>query len=312
MNTNNAQWLAERKTGIGGSDCGSIWNENKYKTCYQVWLEKTGQIIAPDISDKLPVWFGKRAEPMILERFEIETGLKVTRNVDNEILKHPDCPFIIGTFDAEGVDPEGNKFIVETKETGDNSAKDWRDGDIPARHILQLYHYLLIGKHYGYKYGYLAVKIGNHDFKAIKITLGELQEALMLQRAKWFWNLVTTMTPPPIEYNNPATTEFIKSKFPMAQNEEIIPTDSQQLDKQVEEYKALHKQIEELKAQKEGIANMFRDFIGDHAGFQTANYKVTNKNRSRDSFDDKKFKEKYPDIYPDFIKTTQYRQIDIR
>ncbi|WP_196802087.1 YqaJ viral recombinase family protein, partial [Clostridium cadaveris] len=41
---NNLDWLKERQKGIGGSDVGAILGVNKWKTPFQVYLEKTEEI----------------------------------------------------------------------------------------------------------------------------------------------------------------------------------------------------------------------------------------------------------------------------
>ncbi|OHX19559.1 hypothetical protein BI344_17800 [Chromobacterium sphagni] len=42
------EWLALRNTGIGGSDAGTVLGINPYKTAYQLYLEKRGEIAADD------------------------------------------------------------------------------------------------------------------------------------------------------------------------------------------------------------------------------------------------------------------------
>ena len=39
-------WLKARNSGIGGSDAGIIVGLNKWKSPFQLWLEKTGQVEA--------------------------------------------------------------------------------------------------------------------------------------------------------------------------------------------------------------------------------------------------------------------------
>ncbi len=39
------EWLEDRKKGIGGSDVGQFLGLNKWKSPYQLWLEKTGQVV---------------------------------------------------------------------------------------------------------------------------------------------------------------------------------------------------------------------------------------------------------------------------
>ena len=50
-------WLRYRTQGIGGSDVSIIAGINPYKSIYQLWLEKTGQI-EPEQTDSEFAHFG--------------------------------------------------------------------------------------------------------------------------------------------------------------------------------------------------------------------------------------------------------------
>ena len=70
----------DRRKFIGGSDTGTIMNVNPWKSQYELWLEKTGQLEPDDISDKLQVWFGTEEEEIVAKRFCLETGKSVRRS----------------------------------------------------------------------------------------------------------------------------------------------------------------------------------------------------------------------------------------
>lgn len=46
-------WLKGRLNGIGGSDASAVVGKNPYKTNIELFEEKTGRRIAPDISESL-------------------------------------------------------------------------------------------------------------------------------------------------------------------------------------------------------------------------------------------------------------------
>ncbi|HFC9341278.1 TPA: YqaJ viral recombinase family protein, partial [Enterococcus hirae] len=48
LDMSHQEWLEDRKKGIGGSDVATVLGLNKYKSPYQLWLEKTGQIELKD------------------------------------------------------------------------------------------------------------------------------------------------------------------------------------------------------------------------------------------------------------------------
>lgn len=58
-------WLKGRLNGIGGSDASAVVGKNPYKTNIELFEEKTGRRIAPDISEKPYVIYGKEAEQYI-------------------------------------------------------------------------------------------------------------------------------------------------------------------------------------------------------------------------------------------------------
>ncbi|MFU1875596.1 YqaJ viral recombinase family protein, partial [Enterococcus faecium] len=69
------EWLVDRKRGIGGSDVSTILGLNKYKSVYQLWLEKTGQIL-PIETDSEPAYWGTVLEDIVAKEFQERTGKK--------------------------------------------------------------------------------------------------------------------------------------------------------------------------------------------------------------------------------------------
>ncbi|NLH44914.1 MAG: endonuclease, partial [Acholeplasmataceae bacterium] len=72
-------WLKARNSGIGGSDAGIIVGLNKWKSPFQLWLEKTGQVEAESLSDNEFVYWGNVLEQVVADEFTVRTGKKVMR-----------------------------------------------------------------------------------------------------------------------------------------------------------------------------------------------------------------------------------------
>ena len=66
------EWLKARKNYIGGSDASAVVGMNPYKSNVDLWLEKTGQVIPEDISDKPYVKYGQEAEHHLRELFKLD------------------------------------------------------------------------------------------------------------------------------------------------------------------------------------------------------------------------------------------------
>lgn len=73
------KWLEVRREGIGCSDASIIVGLNRWKSPFQLWLEKTGKAEPEDLSDNEYVYWGKVLEEAVANRFCELTGKKVQR-----------------------------------------------------------------------------------------------------------------------------------------------------------------------------------------------------------------------------------------
>ena len=132
-------WLNARH-GIGGSDASAVLGLNPYKTNTELYLEKTGQRTAPDISDKDYVKYGHDAEPLLRSLFTLDhPEYKV------EYFKEK-YPWAHASLDGELTDQDGRKGILEIKTTNilqSMQREKWRD-QIPDNYYIQVLHYLLV------------------------------------------------------------------------------------------------------------------------------------------------------------------------
>ena len=93
----SADWLRYRTMGIGGSDVSVIAGINPYRSVYQLWLEKTGQI-EPAESDNEYTHFGTILEPVVRKEFMARTGLKVRQK--HMLLQSVEHPFMLANLDG--------------------------------------------------------------------------------------------------------------------------------------------------------------------------------------------------------------------
>ena len=77
----------DRINFLGGSDTGTILGLNPYKSAYTLWLEKTGQVEPPDLSDKTAVKVGHAFEEGVAKMYEAETGHTVEESLMNYMCK---------------------------------------------------------------------------------------------------------------------------------------------------------------------------------------------------------------------------------
>ena len=141
------EWLKGRGHTIGGSDASAIVGMNPYKTNEQLWLEKTGQIVPEDISDKPYVKYGQEAEPLLRELFKLDYPQYEVFYEENNLFLNDKYPW--GHYSADGWLVEkntGRKGILEIKTTEilqSMQKEKWKE-QIPNNYYIQVLHGLLI------------------------------------------------------------------------------------------------------------------------------------------------------------------------
>ena len=142
MNANQTreEWLAERKSGIGGSDAAAILGLSPWATPVTVWLDKTGR--APDREETEAMRIGTELEDFVARRYMAETGRTVQRF--NRMV-HKGC--LLGNFDrlvvqdGEKVASHMGEVRTDTVLECKTSSREW-DGDVPIQYMVQVSHYL--------------------------------------------------------------------------------------------------------------------------------------------------------------------------
>ena len=100
-NMSREDWLQLRRTSIGGSDVATILGFNKYKSPYQLWLDKTGQIEIDASDPSEAAYWGNVFEKIVAEEFTRRTRAKV-RN-DNHMYFHREYDFLSANVDRQVV-----------------------------------------------------------------------------------------------------------------------------------------------------------------------------------------------------------------
>lgn len=205
-NAARQDFLARRRSGLGGSDMGAILCVSPWRTPLDVWLDKTGR--ATSDADSLPLRFGTYAEEFVAQEYVRATGNRVERF--NTLLQHPTAP-IIGNVDRLVV-PTGAKRashmgrvradrILECKTAGIHAAgrdSAWGEpgtDEVPESYLIQGAVYLLLT---GCTHLDLAVLIGgNADFRIYTIGRDPELENLLVETARrWWTDHVLADTPP--------------------------------------------------------------------------------------------------------------------
>lgn len=306
-NTNemsHEEWLQARTRGLGGSDASIILGLNKYKTPFELWLEKTGQV-TPESSTSEAAYFGTLLEDLVAKEFEKRSGKKVRKR--NAMFQHPEHDFILANIDRFIV---GEKAILECKTASAFLVKEWEGDDIPEAYIVQMQHYLgVLGTEY--KKGYFAVLIGGQKFIWKEIERDDELIGMIFQTEIDFWSNYVLKGEPPALDGSSAAEKFLKERYKETDSSKVVQLGSHYKSK-IEEYQSLKETIEQLEEQKKAIENELKNELKDAEIGYAGNYEVQWKPRVSNRVDTKLLKEKFPNIYEQVLKTSTARYFSIK
>ncbi len=295
------EWLKERQCGIGGSDVGAILGVNKYKTPFDVYLEKTEPITEVKEQSE-SAYFGDIFEDIVAREFEKRTGKKVRR--DRKHYKHNEYPFMVANIDRRVV---GENAILECKTANQYLLKEWEDDEIPASYLLQVQHYLFVT---GAELGYIAALIGGQKFIWKEVPRDEELIQMIIEEEKNFWKMVEDKTPPSLDGSS-AAENYLKEKYKQAESEKAIELGFEYKDK-IKIYFELKDQKDLLENQIKEIENQIKFELKDaEIGF-TPGYSISWKNVSSSRVDGKKLKSEFPEVYEKVLKESKSRRFSIK
>ena len=291
---NHDEWLSLRHKYIGGSDAAAVVGMNSFVSPYALWAEKTGKV--PGFEGNLATEVGTYMEEFVAKKFAQETGKKV-RNC-NLSWFNDQYPWAIANIDREIV---GEDAGLEIKTTSELNLKKFKNGDYPANYYVQIVHYLAVT---GKKRWYLAVLIGNREFKCFTIERDEEEIKALMEAEREFKELVDTETPPPAD-GSYSTADTLYTLYPQS-NDTAIGIDS--FERELDKYFLLKDKQKELSEILDGIENRIKAHLGECAIGEGDRYKVSWKTQSRTSFDTKRFIKDHPEMdVSQYFKTTNLR-----
>lgn len=286
------KWEAMRNIGIGGSDASTIAGLNRWKSPYQLWLEKTRQVEPEDISDNEYVYWGTVLEQLVADRFCELTGKKVRKCGMMQSLTHE---FMLANVDRLVV---GENAGLECKTANGFKVKEWEGDNVPDSYYLQCQHYMAVT---GYEKWYIACLIGGNHFVWKEIPRNE-EDITALIEAEWaFWEDNVKVGLMPDVDGSKSCSQALAERFPGGVTDSItLPKEADELLAEIDE---LNEAADRIKDQIESKKNGIKLMLGDHEIAYAGERKVTWKTQAgRTTIDSKKLKAEMPDVYEKYSK----------
>ena len=324
---NRAEWLALRRTGIGGSDVAAILGLSKYRSPLDVYNDKIGA--TPDGEQSQAAYWGTKLEDVVAKEFQERTGLKVQRvnkqlsregwmhaNLDRAVVNHA----ISGTVRIQGEAKQAETgrllttdAILECKTASSYIADQWGpsqeeeivSGKVVSDHKIPIYYETQVQWYLGVTGAsvcYVAALLGGQDFRIYLVQRdNEVITALQDQcRAFWFENVQKRIPP------EPHTAEEVQKLFAKDDGEMVEATNDVAAD--IGELRNLTEQVKMLEAEQKIVKDRICAALGEKTGFLIAGEKAcTFKTQSSSRFDTTLFKKEQPNVYAAYIKTISCR-----
>lgn len=294
------EWLALRKTGIGGSDAGAVCGLNPYSSPMKVFYDKTNA--ETEELDNEAVRQGHDLEGYVAQRFMEATGLKVRRS--NYMYRSVEHPFMIADVDRLVA---GEDAGLECKTANAYNAGRWKDGDIPLHYALQCYHYMAVT---GKRTWYLAVVILGREFIYHKLEWEDALVAELVSMEKDFWenHVVPGIMPNPD--GSEIYNEVLGKYFHTAVKDKAVKLVG--FDDKLDRRAEIAEQIERLKQEQGRIDQEIKKYMKENERAFSERYRILWGNVSTMRLDTQRLKKEKPEIYHAYAKESASRKFLVK
>ena len=289
------EWVALRKTSLGGSDAGTVMGMNQYSSLITLYADKTG--LSSELEDNEAMRLGRDLEQYVAERYMEETGKKVRQ--DNFMYAHDDYDFLTANIDRRII---GENAGLECKTMSSFNGYDFEGGDVPPHYYCQCMHYMMV---MGFDYMDLAVLVLQRGIYIVHIPRNEDFIANMLDAEKDFWNNYVIPKRIPAPDGSEASLQTLKELYPVEKPDTEIEIVG--LDQMIADYKMVSAMVSEYEEKKKAIQGKICAMLGDYEIGTGEAYACSWKTQSKSSIDSKRLKEELPDVYAKYTKVSNYR-----
>lgn len=288
-----AEFLAARANGLGGSDIASVLGISPWRTPLALYLEKRGEIPArPETAVQRR---GKRLETLVGQMYAEDRHVEL---LPPAFVRGPE-PWMLGNLDGTTIEPR----VVEIKTASAFRRQAWGEvgsDEIPTYYTAQVQWYLALTK---FKIADVATLIGGDDFRIYTVLADAEVQAMLIARAREFWQRVQDGRPP-----EPTTAADAALLYPRSLAGKAQPaTDSDLADlaairgaqERINTYEAI---AEEAKARLQGRLGE-AEAIVDADGRSLCTWKT----QERTTVDVKRLRAEHPAIAEAFARVNQSR-----
>lgn len=285
------EWLALRRTGIGGSDAGAIMGVSPYKGAFTVWADKQGKL--PPLEDNEAMRQGRDLEDYVARRFAEASGLRVRH--EYSMLRSVDHPCMLADIDRRII---GERAGLECKTSRDITMARYRNGEYPMEYYCQCLHYLAVT---GWDCWYLAVLVYGTDLLIYKICRDEVMDDIeaLIKAEEAFWQNHMVLDQPPAPDALDSTAAALGSVYPHEDGTTVCA--DQDADQALTDLAALKAQRRSIDRQIIERENQIKAAMGEAEVLAGTSVSATWRSSERTTISKTKLLKAYPNINMDTI-----------
>ena len=285
------EWLALRRTGIGGSDAGAIMGVSPYKGAFTVWADKQGKL--PPLEDNEAMRQGRDLEDYVARRFAEASGLRVRH--EYSMLRSVDHPCMLADIDRRII---GERAGLECKTSRDITMARYRNGEYPMEYYCQCLHYLAVT---GWDCWYLAVLVYGTDLLIYKICRDEVMDDIeaLIKAEEAFWQNHMVLDQPPAPDALDSSAAALGSVYPHEDGTTVCA--DQDADQALTDLAALKAQRRSIDRQIIERENQIKAAMGEAEVLAGTSVSATWRSSERTTISKTKLLKAYPNINMDTI-----------
>lgn len=286
--------MNDRTQSIGGSDAGAVLGVNPWRTPYELYLEKIGEL--PPTADNNSTYWGQVLEDVVATEYARRQNVSVRRA--NQIRVHPKYSWMTVHLDRL---IQGGKRQLECKTANAYRTEEWGEegsDEVPQVYLAQAQHGLAVT---GRAVVDLAVLIGGQDFRIYEIQRDEELIAYMIEIEAAFWARVQRRDPPP-----PVSLADAKRAWPRDSGKAIRAT--AEIEEAVEKLKRYKRDGELCEQYQDELELVLKSYMGEHDTLLSTDDKALVTWRTAKAsrhFDGERFAREQPELYKEYLVERQ-------
>jgi len=282
----NEKWYKDREGTIGGSDIGSLFGENKYKSILQLFNEKSGRVKSEQVHNAA-TFLGNSMESDILSLYEYYNGddKEMYPNHHNKINKVRDVITYNGyirnskykgiqvELDGFFIDKDTNERVVVECKTMNGMAFKANNQEPPVKYLLQVLACMAVSEA---DRAVIIMLVDGINYHVFEVDRNESFISKIKSKVDSFWNNVNMFKETgSVEYvpevdNTASCEKALQNLYPKAKDNFRKATEEEE--HLINKYATMNEEYKELEEDLRAIRNKLKEGIKDGSKISCEGY----------------------------------------